>query len=227
MTRSPFDPGFAELPQIIPIFPLPGVLLLPDGKLPLNVFEPRYLAMTSDAMAGQRIIGMIQPIDPQAVTGQGDDNPPVYRMGCAGRITQFAESDDGRYLITLSGLCRFTIKQELALQRGYRRVIADWGRFQSDIEGVALAQGVDRERLTRALKAFFTKQQVNANWDAIRDTPDDRLITSLAMVCPFAPAEKQALLECATVSDRAQLLTGLMEMALVQGSGTEAPARKQ
>lgn len=227
MTRSPFDPGFAELPQIIPIFPLPGVLLLPDGKLPLNVFEPRYLAMTSDAMAGQRIIGMIQPIDPQAVTGQGDDNPPVYRMGCAGRITQFAESDDGRYLITLSGLCRFTIKQELALQRGYRRVIADWGRFQSDIEGVALAQGVDRERLTRTLKAFFTKQQVNANWDAIRDTPDDRLITSLAMVCPFAPAEKQALLECATVSDRAQLLTGLMEMALVQGSGTEAPARKQ
>jgi uncharacterized protein len=215
MSKSPFEPVFSELPQIIPIFPLPGVLVLPGGKLPLNLFEPRYLAMAGDALAGNRMIGMIQPLDPQAVTGKGDDNPPVYPTGCGGRITQFSETDDGRYLVTLHGLCRFRIMKELPLQRGYRRVIADWNGFEADMAEQPAAVQIDRDRLVRALKSFFHLHQIKANWDAIKETPDDRLITSLAMVCPFAPNEKQALLECPDGTERARVMTALMEMALL------------
>ncbi|MGQ0675199.1 MAG: LON peptidase substrate-binding domain-containing protein [Rhodospirillales bacterium] len=215
MSRSPFDPAFTELPQIIPVFPLSGVLLLPQGKLPLNVFEPRYLAMVSDALSGQRMLGMIQPTAEEKA--EADDHPPLYATGCAGRIVQFTETDDGRYLITLKGACRFKVRQELALQRGYRRVIADWSRFAADVEPPddVAREAVDRERLLKAVKPFFHLHKLDANWDAIKETPDEKLVTSLAMVCPFGPAEKQALLECAGTLERSRVLTALMEMALL------------
>src|SRR4051812_16478801 len=138
------------LPEVLPIFPLVGVLLLPRARLPLNIFEPRYLAMTRDALGGERLIGMIQPSDPTT----GGMNPPVYPVGCAGRITQFSETDDGRFLITLTGVSRFRIVEEVSLLSGYRRVIPDWKRFEADRE-IADTPQFDRARLVRGLKTFF------------------------------------------------------------------------
>jgi hypothetical protein len=207
MTGSAFDPKLEDLPATLPIFPLNGVLLLPRGRLPLNIFEPRYLAMTRDAMGGERMIGMIQPSDP-ADAGQ---NPPVYRTGCAGRITSFSETDDGRFLITLTGIARFIVRDELPLHRGYRRVQADWEVYRRDLEP---DEGtIDRDRLLAALKAFFRVHGISADWDTIRQTPDERLVTSLAMICPFAPNEKQALLEAADLQERAEVMIALIEMA--------------
>ena len=205
--RSPFDPGFAELPQTIPIFPLQGVLLLPGGKLPLNIFEPRYLAMVRAALAGPRLIGMIQPRDPDA----GGQQPEVQKVGCAGRIVSFAETDDSRYLITLSGLCRFAIMGELPMVDGYRRVVADWAGYAADLEPAP--PSVDRVRLIGALRAFFADQPVRIDWQAIEQTADDRLIVSLAMICPFEAAEKQILLEAPSPSERARVMIALLENA--------------
>ncbi len=162
MSPNPFDPTFDQLPEIVPIFPLTGVLLLPRGKLPLNVFEPRYLAMTEDALSGNRMIGIIQPSDPLSRASV----PPVYPIGCAGRITSFSETDDGRYLITLTGVCRFETVRELPIVRGYRRVDVSWERFAADLEesGPAL---FDRARLVEGLKTYFKIQGISANWDAI------------------------------------------------------------
>jgi len=142
--------GGPALPAILPIFPLTGVLLLPRGRLPLNIFEPRYLAMTRDALAGERLIGMVQPTDP----GASGSNPPVYPTGCAGRITSFSETEDGRFLITLTGTCRFRIRQELPLLEGYRRVVPEWTDFARDLENED-EPGFDRERLIRGLRAYF------------------------------------------------------------------------
>src|SRR5918911_1885434 len=152
----------AALPDMLPIFPLTGVLLLPRGRLPLNIFEPRYLAMTRDALGGERLIGMIQPSDPQREPGLGGMNPPVYPVGCAGRITQFAETDDGRFLITLTGVSRFRIVEELPLLSGYRRVIPDWMPFAADRE-IPDAPQFDRARLVRGLKGFFNQRQLSAD----------------------------------------------------------------
>ncbi len=197
------------LPDTIPIFPLTGVLLLPRGRLPLNIFEPRYLAMTRDALGGERLIGMIQPSDPQ----EGGMNPAVYPVGCAGRITTFSETDDGRYLITLTGVSRFRIREELPLLSGYRRVVPDWTAFAHDRE--AAEPGFDRERLIRGLKTYFGQRQVDADWSLIDKAPAEHLVSSIAMLCPFAPSEKQALLEAADLDARAALLTALVEMASV------------
>jgi len=199
------------LPDVLPIFPLVGVLLLPRARLPLNIFEPRYLAMTRDALGGERLIGMIQPGDPTT----GGMNPPVYPVGCAGRITQFSETDDGRFLITLTGVSRFRIVEELPLLSGYRRVIPDWKRFEADRE-IADTPQFDRARLVRGLKTFFGQRQLSADWNAIEKAPAEQLIASIAMACPFAPSEKQALLEAADLEQRATLLTGLVEMAAIQ-----------
>ena len=212
MTGSASEPRFEELPAVLPIFPLTGVLLLPRGHLPLNIFEPRYLAMTRDAMGGERMIGMIQPSDPADL----GDNPPVYRTGCAGRISSFSETEDGRFLITLTGVARFDVKDELPLRSGYRRVAADWERYRADLapdEGA-----VDRDRLVAALRVFFRVHGLSADWDTIRQTPDERLVTSLAMICPFAPNEKQALLEASDLGERAKVMIALIEMAVVEGA---------
>src|SRR6201997_3906424 len=176
------------LPSIVPIFPLTGVLLLPRGRLPLNIFEPRYLAMTRDALAGERLIGMVQPSDPR-VAG---DNPPVYPIGCAGRITAFSETDDGRYLITLTGVSRFRIREELPLLGGYRRFTADWEPFARAREP-SPEPGFDRDRFARALKGYFVQRQISADWEAIEKAPGEHLLTSIAMLCPFEASEKQAL----------------------------------
>jgi len=206
----------AALPQILPIFPLTGVLLLPRGRLPLNIFEPRYLAMTRDALGGERLIGMVQPNEPQQDNrGGGSLNPPVYPVGCAGRVTAFAETDDGRYLVTLTGVSRFRIRDELPLLSGYRRVVPDWQPFVQDLD-VPPATGFDRERFIRGLKEFFTQRQISADWEAIDKAAGEHLITSIAMLCPFAPSEKQALLEAPDLDERARLLIALVEMAAIQ-----------
>ncbi|MGE5202061.1 MAG: LON peptidase substrate-binding domain-containing protein [Acidobacteriota bacterium] len=203
-----FDLSFEHLPPAIPIFPLTGVLLLPHGRMPLNVFEPRYLAMVSDALPWPRLIGMVQPLE-----GRGDaGEPPVYQIGCAGRIVHFSETEDGRYVIQLAGVARFQIAAELPMQRGYRLVRPDWSRFRADVAPPAQG-GLDRERLLAALRPFLQRRNVGIDWDAAGKAPDDALVTTLAMACPFQPSEKQALLEADTLAARASLLTALLEMA--------------
>jgi Lon protease-like protein len=210
------DIGFEQLPPVLPIFPLTGVLLLPRGLLPLNIFEPRYLAMTRDAMAGERLIGMVQPADADA-----PEPAPVFSTGCAGKITSFTETPDHRFLITLTGVIRFAIRDELPLLRGYRRVVPDWVPFRDDL-GAPSASVLDRARLERALRVYFRQHGLDADWDAVRQTPDERLVTSLAMICPFTPSEKQALLEAKTLAERAAALLALIEIAALEGDRPSA-----
>jgi Lon protease-like protein len=218
------DPDRAALPDTLPIFPLTGVLLLPRGRLPLNIFEPRYLAMTRDALGGERLIGMVQPSEPQQDNrGGGGMNPPVYPIGCAGRITSFSETEDGRYLLTLTGVSRFRIRDELPLLSGYRRIVAEWQPFTHDVETPSGTE-FDRDRFIRGLKGFFTQRQISADWEAIEKAAGEHLINSIAMLCPFAPSEKQALLEAPDLDERARLLIALVEMAAVnpnQGFSSE------
>ena len=197
------------LPTEFAIFPLPGALLLPGGKLPLNIFERRYLAMIDDALSSGRVIGMIQPDELRPATPSG---PALYRVGCLGRLSSFSEAEDGRYLITLTGVIRFTIAVELELQRGYRRVRADLSRYRSDLDTDTVAVPLGRDRLMTALRAYFTTRGFDANWDMINEMPDDQLVTTLAMVCPFDPAEKQALMEAPGLADRAATLLTLLQM---------------
>ncbi len=212
--------SLTDLPKTIPVFPLPGVLLLPHGKLPLNIFEPRYLAMTEDALASSdRLIGMIQPTEAE----RPDKPPALYSVGCAGRIGSFSETDDGRYLITLTGVCRFAIFEEIATMRGYRRVVPDFARWQADL-GPEDEARFERAQLLAALKSYFARNAMSADWNAINDSPNDRLVTTLAMFCPFEPQEKQALLECETPAERATTLIALLEMGAAAG-GDGDPAK--
>ncbi|WP_395680266.1 LON peptidase substrate-binding domain-containing protein [Inquilinus sp.] len=212
MRGRPRAPAFQDLGTDLPVFPLPGVLLLPRGLLPLNIFEPRYLAMVEDALAGGRMIGMIQPRPGQ----WGAAPPPLYAVGCAGRITSFDETDDGRYLITLTGLCRFRVEQELEEQRGYRRVRPGWTGFSADMAEPTAAE-IDRAGLNQALTDYFRIAGLSADWDAIGQTPDERLVTSLAMICPFEPQEKQALLEAKDLCERTKVMLSIIRMAIHGG----------
>jgi Lon protease-like protein len=213
MSRSPFDPPFEDLPRVLPIFPLSGALLLPGGRLPLNVFEPRYLNMIGDALAGDRMIGMVQPYHDDGTEGGDSDSetPEVYRTGCAGRLISFAETDDGRYLITLQGLIRFAVGEELPLLNGYRRVVPDYGRFRDDLQEQEAE--IDRDGLMSALRHYFEATGVSGDWEAIEKAPNERLVTTLAMGCPFEPPEKQALLEAGTLSERSRIIIAMLEMA--------------
>ena len=197
------------LPKIIPIFPLPGVLLLPFAKLPLNVFEPRYVAMTRDALKSNWIIGMIQP----RATASNKEQPDIYLVGCAGKIVTFSETDDGRFLITLNGIARFTVKEELPLIRGYRRTAIDWRPFEKDMR-TDNSSVIDRPRLESVLRKYFDTRRINARWDEIEQAPDSQLIATLAMQCPFTFEEKQALLEAPGIEDRAELIVTLLTMAV-------------
>ena len=209
---GPFDPDFEHLPDEIPIFPLGGALLLPHSRLPLNIFEPRYLNMTTAALAApQRLIGMILPNE-----GSGGGEPEIYRTGCAGRIVSFGETEDGRYLITLKGLIRFVVERELGPRDGYRRVRARFGLFRDDLMEPPSKIELDRERLLKALRAYLGQQDVEANWEAIEGTEDSRLVDSLAMMCPFRNSEKQALLEAPGSAERAEIVMTLLEMALLE-----------
>ena len=201
-----FHPRLADLPTEIAVFPLTGALLLPRGRLPLNIFEPRYLAMTMDALGQGRLFGMVQP-DARGKAAQG-----LYRIGCLGRISSFSETDDGRLLITLIGVARFRILEELPLAAGgYRRVRADYTDFVTDLLE-AEPPPLDRPALLGALRPYFQARGIEANWDAVEQTPDALLVTMLAMVCPFDPPEKQALLEAAEGPERAEMLVTLLRM---------------
>jgi Lon protease-like protein len=207
MTRSAFNPDFDDLPKALPVFPLEGALLLPGGRLPLRIFEPRYLNMVEDVLAGDRLIGMVQPCEEAEEQGSAR----IYRIGCAGRITAFNETDEGHNLITLSGLIRFTIGCELPVLRGYRRAVPNFERFRSDLEEDG--GWIDRVGLLDALNSYFESNGIEGDWDAIEETPDERLVTSLAMVCPFEPPEKQALLEALTLPERAATMTTILKMS--------------
>ena len=219
MSSPGFDTRPERLPSTLPLFPLSGVLLLPRSRLPLNIFEPRYLNMVDDAMAGDRLIGMIQP-EPRS---SAELTPPLFKVGCGGRIVSLAE-EGNRYLIALSGVCRFTVGEEVSTTRGYRRVVPDWSRFLCDFDEES-ATKIDRTRLTAGLKSFFKANGLSADWTSIEQAPDERLVNSLAMICPFPPAEKQALLEAATLAERATILTGLVEMAVIHGTQDDSGAR--
>jgi Lon protease-like protein len=212
---APFHPRVDDLPAEFPVFPLTGALLLPRGKLPLNIFEPRYLAMTDAALAAGRMFAMIQP-DATRPPLQG--GPALFTVGCLGRLTSFSETDDGRYLITLFGLIRFSIVSELPIRHGYRRVRADFSRYLADLEPPPSPPliGVSRDAVLAALRSYFAHRGFDANWDAIGSMPDDTLVTTLCMVCPFEPAEKQALLEAATDEDRGTVLLTLLEMGAAE-----------
>ena len=216
MRRGPFEPRFEDLPSVLPIFPLPGALLLPRGRLPLNIFEPRYLAMTADALGGPgRLIGMIQPTEEE----QDGRVQAIHPIGCAGRIVSFSETDDGRYLLTLGGVARFRVAEELPAERAYRRVVPDWTPYRHDLDEAPPA--FDRERLIQALKVFFEKRGFKADWDAIGELTADRLIVTVSMVCPFSIEEKQALLEARNPTQRAAALLTLLEIAAFQSGDLE------
>ncbi|HME23270.1 MAG TPA: LON peptidase substrate-binding domain-containing protein [Acetobacteraceae bacterium] len=204
-----FHPRIEDLPGEFPVFPLPGALLLPRGKLPLRIFEPRYVAMTEDSLGQGRMFGMIQPDPtvPDIATG-----PSLFRVGCLGRLSAFSESDEGHYLITLTGVIRFAIATEIEMRRGYRRVRGDFAPYRADLDLQPRSIRAPRETLLTALRGYFTHRGIDANWDAIKRLPDDMLVVTLAMVCPFDPAEKQALLEAPTDAERAGALLMLLQM---------------
>jgi Lon protease-like protein len=218
MTRHPFDPAAADLPDELALFPLTGALLLPRGRLPLNIFEPRYLAMTRHALAHGRMIGLVQPMAEGQPGLSAPDATPLYPTGCAGRLVAFQETDDGRYQITLRGVCRFSIAAELSMLDGFRRCRPDFSTFLGDL-AEAPDGLIDRDRLLAGLRGYFELQNIEADWESIERTPDERLVTTIAMVCPFDAAEKQALLESADLAGRGKLLIGLVEAALRDGDG--------
>lgn len=213
-----FHPSAEALPSEFAIFPLAGALLLPHGKLPLNIFEPRYLAMTEDALGSGRMLGMIQP-DPRLPAVER--GPALFRVGCLGRLSSFSETEDGRFLITLTGVVRFAVAEEIAMRRGYRRVRGDFSAYLYDLELPNYSLGDGRELLLGALRRYFARRGIDANWDAITAMPDDVLVITLCMVCPFEPIERQALLEAATDGERCRILLALLEMGAA-GPGADA-----
>ena len=209
----------ADLPQVIPVFPLPGAILLPRGQLPLNIFEPRYLNMIDDAMAGDRIIGMIQP-HPGSET-----LPGLSPIGCAGRITSFAETSDGRYLITLTGCARFRLGSELPSRTPYRQIRADFAPFEADLAAPPVDDvGLDRDGLLDALRAYLETRGLDIDWDTAETAPPEALINSLSMALPFDPPEKQALLEAASLTDRSAVLTALLTIDAADSGDGDAPS---
>lgn len=214
---GPFHPRREDLPDVIPIFPLADVLLLPGGRLPLNIFEPRYLNMIMDALGGGRMIGMVLPLD-NGPLPPGRDKPKVFSVGCAGRVSAFSETDDGRILITLTGVCRFGVGKELPLHRGYRRVEAEWDDFAQDL---ALPDDIrlDRERLMQALKAFAARHRMQIDPQIVGALSPLNLVTSLAMLCPFSAVERQALLEADSPQERSDTLVTLLEMGAFDRGG--------
>jgi uncharacterized protein len=207
------------LPETIPVFPLQGAMLLPGTQLPLNIFEPRYKAMCEDAMAGPRLVGMIQPRVRERT--EPGDAPALYRTGCVGRIEGFETTEDGRYLIVLHGLCRFDVTEELPLHRGYRRVRADYAPYRGDFTAAG-EKAYDRAALLAALKVYLARTGLSADWKAIEETSSAELVGIFAAICPFSPAEKQALIEARDGPARARTLISLF--ALGESEGRDRPA---
>lgn len=210
---TPFHPLPEQLPPEIAVFPLTGALLLPGGRLPLNIFEPRYLAMIEDSLAAGRMLGMIQGDASRPRDAQGGS--ALFGTGCLGRLSSFAETEDGRLLVTLTGVARFQVEEELPSRRGYRRVRADYAPFLADLEPETLP--VPKGEILAALGPYFAAHGMEANGEAIAALSAPALVTTLAMVCPFTPAEKQALLEAATLPERAAALLALLRMGALGG----------
>ena len=207
----------ADLPDTIAVFPLPGALLLPRGRLPLHIFEPRYLAMIEDCLKTKhRLIGMIQP---REVPGTGEKR--LNAIGCAGRLTGFSETEDGRYMITLSGISRFRVRDEVTGFAPYRRCSVDWGGFGRDLGPTEEDPGFRREEFLALLGRYFAAQNLSTDWSSLKEAETELLIKSLSMLCPFGPEDKQALLEAPSLSTRRETLVTLIEFALRGGSGDE------
>ena len=209
------------LPAELPIFPLSGLLLLPGGRVPLQILEPRYLALIEDALGAGRLLGVVQPIKP--ARDPIPDGVALYPVGCAGRIVSFAEADDGRYFVILAGVSRFRLKTELPGRRGYRRIAPDWVPFACDREDGPEPE-IDRPRLVKAARAFFAARGLAAEDKSLDELNGPALVTWLAMACPFAPGEKQALLEAACHSERAETLAATLELAAHEYGGGRDPA---
>ncbi len=209
-----------DLPERIPVFPLSGALLLPSGQMPLNIFEPRYLAMIDDALAGKRLIGMIQP---DARHKGSDAQPPLYKVGCVGRITQLAESGDGRYLLELTGIARFEVQEELIVATPYRQCRVNFTPFADDFIPRKGEDDVDREGVLTALRDFLKANKLQADWQGIENAPNEALVNALAMMSPYGTPEKQAMLEAKDLKSRAEILVALTEIELAKGSTGETP----
>ena len=223
MVASPFKKA-QDLPMVIPVFPLDGALLLPHAALPLQIFEPRYINMVDDAMAGERIIGMVQTRN-----GGGDPERPVLeQVGCAGKITAFTETSDGRYLITLTGLSRFASREELPVQTPYRQMKVDFMAYEADLEPIKDDdEGFDRLRLLGALKNYLERRSLDVDWETAKAAPAEALVNSLAMALPFEPPEKQALLEAPHLPERRETLVALMEIDALAAGDDDQPASIQ
>ena len=209
--------SLADLPETIPVFPLPGALLLPRARLPLNIFEPRYLAMLDDTLkTAHRLIGMIQPI----VVPEGRATARLHQIGCAGRVTSLQETEDGRYLITLSGISRFRVVESQDGFTPYLRARVEWSSFERDLGRGEDDPDFDRARFLKVLARFFDTAQLSSDWDSLKEAEAELLINSLSILCPFDPEEKQALLEAPTLANRRETLVTLMEFAL-RGGGDE------
>jgi Lon protease-like protein len=209
-----------DLPDTIPVFPLPGALLLPRARLPLHIFEPRYLAMLDDCMKTRaRLIGMIQP---REVPGHPANQPKrLHAIGCAGRLTGFSETEDGRYMISLLGISRFRVIEEVQGFTPYRRCTVDWAPFTRDLGGPEADPGFRREPFLQLLRRYFEAMGLSTDWNSLADAEDELLINSLSMLCPFAPEDKQALLEAPSLETRRETLVTLIEFALRGGSTEE------
>ena len=206
--------GPGDLPEVIPVFPLPGALLLPRGQMPLNIFEMRYLAMVDDAFRdGHRLIGMIQP---DIAHSASEDKPKLFQVGCAGRITQFAESGDGRYILELTGVSRFKIVEELTVLTPYRQCKVDFFAFTDDLTARKGEDEVDRKRLLEVLNDFLKVNHLKVDWSGIENAPNEALVNALAMMSPYGPPEKQAMLEAADLKTRAEILIAVTEMDLAK-----------
>lgn len=210
----------SQLPGDLAVFPLSGAILLPRAELPLNVFEPRYLAMVEDALRGERIIGMIQP---DTARPDGARGPALFEVGCAGRITQFAETGDGRLLITLSGVSRFRVTRELETRTPYRRCEVDFTPYAADLDASASVEG-RRDEVVAALRRFAQARGVQIDWAGVEETPTEALVNALAMMSPFGVAEKQALVEARTLEARARALIAMSEFSLAQTPAAGEPS---
>lgn len=210
--------GPQELPERVPVFPLSEALLLPRADMPLNLFEPRYLAMLDAAMKSHRLIGMVQPKpgDGPEQDSDTDEAPDLSEIGCVGRVTAMQETGDGRYIITLTGIARFRIIEELPTTTAFRQCRVDFSEFEADFRPEEGDAGVDRERLLETLNAFLSANGLDADWDDINRAPTEALVNLLAMMSPYGAREKQALLEAQTVADRSEMLIAITEMSLMQ-----------
>ncbi len=212
----------ADLPASLPVFPLQGCILLPRSSLPLNIFEPRYLAMADDVIAGNRIVGIVQPLGAQEESPQSKGHP-LRQTGCAGRLSAFSETEDGRLLVTLTGICRFDITGESKTPKPYRICDANYAPYLKDLVRGHGQNAVDWPRLLEVLKTYLEARKLSADWDSIQRSPAELLINTLSMISPYGPEEKQALLEAPDLKTRAEILMALAEMEIAApdtGSGS-------